>query len=145
MNFCAEPEWLAFRIVDGRVAWETPTDDESLSRCVENPIREKAAVLHEVIDWLRDLLGDEDQPASAVLQQARECGYSQATLRRACIKAKVRHIRCDYGPMEVLDVDAQTPATGGRVRERHRAGEEGAFARAPPRSARVSPRSARVS
>jgi hypothetical protein len=99
MNFCEEPEWLAFRIVDGRVAWETPTDGESLSSCVENPIQQKAAVLHEVMGWLGDGLKDEDQHASAMLRQARECGYSKATLRRACIKMKVRHIRCDYGPM----------------------------------------------
>ena len=99
MNFCEEPEWLAFRLVDGRVAWETPTDGESLSSCIENPVREKAVLLHEVMDWLRDMLRDEDQPASDMKRQAGECGYSQATLRRACKKVKVRPVRCDYGPM----------------------------------------------
>ena len=99
MNFCEEPEWLAFRIVDGRVAWETPTDGESLSSCIENPIREKAVVLHEVMDWLREELKDEDQSASSMRERARENGYSQATLRRACKKVKVRHIRREFGPI----------------------------------------------
>jgi hypothetical protein len=99
MNFSEEPEWLAFRIVSGIVAWETPTDGVPLSSCVAGPTEQKAAVLHEVMDWLRETLKDEDLSATAATKQARERGFSAATLRRACEKLEVRHVRCYFGPI----------------------------------------------
>jgi hypothetical protein len=99
MNFCEEPEWLAFRIVNGALAWETPTDGVPLSSCLASPTHQKAVRLHEAMDWLREALQDDDQPAAVMNRQARAQGFSDMTVRRACERLEVRHIRCEFGPV----------------------------------------------
>jgi hypothetical protein len=99
MNFCEEPEWLAFRIASGVLVWETPTDGPPLSSCIASPTREKAVRLHEAMDWLREALKDEDQPAAVMNRQARAQGFSDMTVRRACERLMIRHIRCEFGPV----------------------------------------------
>ncbi len=100
MNFCEEPEWLAFRIVGGVLVWETPTDGGApLSSCLASTTRQKAVRLHEAMDWLREALKDEDQPAAVMNRQARALGYADSTVRRACERLEVRHIRCEFGPV----------------------------------------------
>jgi hypothetical protein len=99
MNFCEEPEWLAFRITGGVLVWETPTDGVPLSSCLDSPTRQKAVRLHETMDWLSETLQDEEQPAAVMKRQARELGYSVATVRRACERLEIRHIRYEYGPV----------------------------------------------
>jgi hypothetical protein len=99
MNFCEEPEWLAFRIDGGVLVWETPTDGPPLSNCLASPTRQKAVRLHEAMDWLREALQDEDQPAAVMNRQARALGYADSTVRRACERLEVRHIRCEFGPV----------------------------------------------
>jgi hypothetical protein len=99
MNFCEEPEWLAFRIVDGVLVWETPTDGPPLSNCIASPTRQKTVRLHEAMDWLREALQDEDQPAAAMNRQARALGHADSTVRRACERLEIRHIRCEFGPV----------------------------------------------
>ena len=99
MNFCEEPEWLAFRIENGALAWETPTDGAPLSNCLASPTRQKAVRLHEAMDWLSEALKDEDQPAAVMNRQARAQGFSDMTVRRACERLEVRHIRCEFGPV----------------------------------------------
>jgi putative DNA primase/helicase len=99
MNFCEEPEWLAFRIVGGVLVWETPTDGAPLSNCLASPTRQKAVRLHEAIDWLTEALKDEDQPAAVMNRQARALGHSHATVRRACERLRIHHIRCEFGPI----------------------------------------------
>jgi hypothetical protein len=99
MNFCEDPEWLAFRIVSGVLAWETPTDGAPLSNCLASPTRQKAVRLHEAMDWLREALKDEDQSAAVMNRQARALGFSDMTVRRACERLMIRHIRCEFGPV----------------------------------------------
>jgi hypothetical protein len=98
MNFCEEPEWLAFRIVNGVIAWETPTDGVPLSRCLASPTERKAVILHETMNWLRDMLKDGDQRVSVMKKLAREWGYTEITLRRAREKLELRTIRHGAGP-----------------------------------------------
>ncbi|HEV3028783.1 MAG TPA: hypothetical protein VG457_14485 [Planctomycetota bacterium] len=97
MNFCEEPEWLAFRIVNGVIAWETPTDGVPLSRCLASPTERKAVILHETMNWLRDMLKDGDQPVSVMKKLAREWGYTEITLRRAREKLELHTIRHGAG------------------------------------------------
>jgi len=99
MNFCEEPEWLAFRIVNGVLAWETPTDGVPLSSCVAGPTARKAVILNEAMNWLGDMLKDGDQPVSVMKKLAREWGYTEITLRRAREKLEgLRTIRHGAGP-----------------------------------------------
>jgi hypothetical protein len=99
MNFCEEPEWLAFRIVNGVLAWETPTDGVPLSSCLASPTEWKAVILHETMNWLKDMLKDGDQPVSVMKKLAREWGYTEITLRRAREKLEgLRTIRHGAGP-----------------------------------------------
>jgi hypothetical protein len=99
MNFCEEPEWLAFRIVNGVLAWETPTDGVPLSSCLASPTERKAVLLNEAMDWYREMLKDGDQPVSVMKELAREWGYTEITLRRAREKLEgFRTIRHGAGP-----------------------------------------------
>jgi hypothetical protein len=99
MNFCEEPEWLAFRIVSGVLAWETPTDGPPLSSCIASPTRQKAVRLHEAMNWLREMLKDENQPAAQMNRKASGLGFAAITVRRACDRLGIRHIRCEFGPV----------------------------------------------
>ncbi len=98
MNFTEEPEWLAFRIVNGALAWETPTDGVPLSSCLASPTERKAVVLNETMNWLREMLKDGDQRVSVMKKLAREWGYTEITLRRAREKLEIRTIRHGAGP-----------------------------------------------
>jgi hypothetical protein len=99
MNFCEEPEWLAFRIVNGALAWETPTDGVPLSSCLASPTERKAVILHEAMGWYREMLKDGDQPVSVMKKLAREWGFAEITLRRAREKLReLRTIRHGAGP-----------------------------------------------
>src|SRR5216684_2942966 len=99
MNFCEEPEWLAFRIVNGVLAWETPTDGVPLSSCLASPTERKAVILHEAMDWYREMLKEGDQPVSVMKKLAREWGFTEITLRRAREKLReLRTIRHGAGP-----------------------------------------------
>jgi hypothetical protein len=90
MNFCAQPQWLAFRHGPGpQVAWEPPLESPP-EEATANPIKEKAAICRAAMDWLQEMLHDEDALASVVQKNARRCGISQMTLRRAKEKLKVR-------------------------------------------------------
>ena len=143
MNFTEEPEWLAFRIVNGALAWETPTDGVPLSSCLASPTERKAVVLNETMGWLREMLKDEDQPVSVMKKLAREWGYTEITLRRAREKLTIRTIRHGAGPGsrctwsmrprapgETDEVpDDSLPATRSRTRESSRSKRRPEFSR----------------
>ena len=100
MNFCEEPEWLAFRMASGALVWETPSDDGPLlSSCVASPTRQKAVRLHEAINWLKEELQDENQSATRMKDEARTLGFADITVRRACERLGVRHVRRYFGPI----------------------------------------------
>jgi KaiC/GvpD/RAD55 family RecA-like ATPase len=112
MNFTEEPEWLAFRIVNGALAWETPTDGVPLSSCLAGPTERKAVVLNETMNWLREMLKDEDQRVSVMKKLAREWGYTEITLRRAREKLEIRTIRHGAGPGSWCTWSLRPPAPG---------------------------------
>src|SRR5205807_6346170 len=101
MSFCAEPQWLPFTIGAGAVAWGRPLEARPDGASPTEEAREKAALRREAIDWLRDVLRDDDMPMSAVEREARQCGYSGATLRRAREQLGVRTYREGYGVLGV--------------------------------------------
>jgi len=86
MNLSPDPTGMAYRILDGCVVWETEpvamtADDLLASETDHQPgdptEREQAG------DWLHELLAAGPLPAGDVQKQARDCGFSGATLRRA--------------------------------------------------------------
>lgn len=83
MTFTTPGPNLAFRIVDGRIAWEAfpelPCD---------LPIHEQ----DEAVEWLRSMLQEGEQRGSIVRHQASEFGLSAKMIRRArkTLKVKIR-------------------------------------------------------
>jgi hypothetical protein len=60
--------------------------------------KEKAWLRKAVMEWLRVMLIKSDMPSQTVCKEARRCGYSESTLRRAREELKVRTFRDPGGP-----------------------------------------------
>ncbi len=101
MSFCAAPEWLAFRIVAGRVEWEAPLSAPPEEALPPNPGRARGAVSREVQEWMRELLAKEDVPVRAAMAEAQTLGYSKMTVRRAREALEVRTFRQGGGAHSV--------------------------------------------
>ena len=101
MSFCAAPEWLAFRIVGGRVVWEAPLAAPPEEALPPNPGRARGAVFGEVKEWLRTMLSKGDTTVRAATAEAKSLGYSEMTVRRAREALKVRTFRQGGGPHSV--------------------------------------------
>lgn len=89
MNLCKETTGIAYRIVDGHLAWEESpvpmTADEFLQQEVaksEESGQTKTA-RQEAIDFLRDLLAEGPRPSKDVIAEAKEFGHTEKTIRRA--------------------------------------------------------------
>jgi putative DNA primase/helicase len=104
MNLCRDPSGLAYRIVgDGicepRIDWEQDpvplTADDALAAETEAAI--DSTDREQVVDWLKEVLDAGPLPARDVQAQARECGFSSATLRRAKKDVGVLVTREGYG------------------------------------------------
>ena len=89
MNLGPQPAaGLEFRIKEGRIEWD------------QGPATLTAEAVIAAERWGTDLLGSEKwlqaflangkQPAKEIVQQGRECGYSEKTLRRAKAALGVR-------------------------------------------------------
>ena len=95
-SFCAEPEWLPFRIGPkealgrARIAWGPPAEVPPESAIPPNPARDRAALRNQVMEWLTTVLGKRDMRVADVERESKRMGYSQATLRRAREALKVR-------------------------------------------------------
>ena len=83
--------------MNGVLAWETPTDGVPLSSCLASPTERKAVILHEAMDWYREMLKEGEQRVSVMKKLAREWGYTEITLRRAREKLELRTIRHGAG------------------------------------------------
>jgi len=100
MNLTPEPTGMAYRISNGRVEWEPEpvaihADDllaAETDRQPGDPTERK-----QVGEFLRDLLAGGPVEAREVAKQARECGFSPSTLRRAKSALRVTVRREGFG------------------------------------------------
>lgn len=104
MSFCALPEWLPFRIASdvagrGVIRWGPPAEVPPESAVPPNPASERGALRRTVKEWLRTMLLKSDMLLVRVHREAKKCGFSQATLRRAREDLGVRMYRDDMGPL----------------------------------------------
>jgi hypothetical protein len=93
LSFCAAPEWLAFRIVDGRIVWESAAAVPSEEALPSRPGKDRGAVFHEVTEWMRTMLLERDVSVQAAMAEAKVLGYSKMTVRRAREHLQVRTYR----------------------------------------------------
>jgi hypothetical protein len=103
-SFCAEPEWLPFRIGpkdtwgQAKVAWGPPAQTPPESALPPTPARERGAIRRAVKEWLLTALLKSDMPVAVMVQEAKKMGFSEMTLRRAREELKVRTFRDNGGP-----------------------------------------------
>lgn len=86
MSYGIMVEGLAFRNEEGKLVWE-PLGDLAAGRA--------ARELITVTAWLRELLSKGPREGGKIQSQAKECGFSEATLRTAKRKLGIRVIK--YG------------------------------------------------
>jgi hypothetical protein len=91
LNLARDPEGLAYRITDGRVAWESQpirmhADDafaaEAAAAAGVEPGR-RDAERREAVEWLREQLLRGPTPASEVIEMGKQSGFNKRTLQRA--------------------------------------------------------------
>lgn len=97
MNFCREPQWLPFRIGDGKVEWGEPLAAAPVYSRLSPAAQEKITLLQEAVVCLYDTLATGDMPAKTALKQVMECGFSKATVVRARRELGVRSYREGWG------------------------------------------------
>lgn len=98
MNFCREPDWLPFRIGDGKVDWGGPLAAPPVYSRLSEAAQEKVTLLMEAKECLWKTLAAGDMPAKTALKQVMECGFSKATVVRARRELGVRCYRKGFGP-----------------------------------------------
>jgi len=99
MNLCPDPTGMEYRLVDGRLEWEEEpiqmTADDALAAASERSGSDPTEREHAA-EWLRDLLSAGPLPSLEVQEQARECGFSMATIRRAKALAGVKVVKSGF-------------------------------------------------
>ena len=88
LNLAQDPDGLAYRLVDGRVVWDAGSvhmhaDDAFAAEAAAMESKPKGVERQEAGDWLRERLASGPLPSKDVIDEAREIGFSQITLRRA--------------------------------------------------------------
>lgn len=89
MNLCPEPNGMAYKIVDGCIHWEASpvemTADDFLQREAAQATESQSSksVRNEAAEWLRQALADGEKPAKELLEDAKENGHTEKTIRRA--------------------------------------------------------------
>lgn len=99
MNLGPEMKGLNFTIVDGSVRWdEGPTKlTPAAVIAAERPRNDRSGGVQLGVEkWLKSILSPGSQPAREILEQARECGFSKMTLRRAMTALGVTTIKHGY-------------------------------------------------
>jgi len=83
------PKPLAYRITDGRIAWDTnPRFDPEPAELDAD----------EATQWLRERLAEGEQPARALIREAAGLGWSKHILRRVRDELHVEAWRKGFGP-----------------------------------------------
>ena len=88
LNLAKDPDGLAYRIDDGRVAWEfnpvkMHADDAFAAETANQKPTQRGSERREAIAWLREHLGDKTLPANEVIEAGEQVGFTDRTLRRA--------------------------------------------------------------
>lgn len=87
MNLCKEPDGLAFKITDGFLTWEADavsmTADEYLTKEAEKTTEKARTKRDDAKDWLMQAIGDRKRPASELLDEGIDRGYSSKMIRKA--------------------------------------------------------------
>lgn len=88
LNLAVDPDGLAYRIVEGKVAWENEPvkmhADDAFRAEMEGPSKpERHTQRDDAEDWLRAYLADGAKPSKQIIDDAKENGISERTLRRA--------------------------------------------------------------
>jgi putative DNA primase/helicase len=89
LNLAQDPDGLAYRIVDGRVAWETEpvkmhADDAFAAELrAANGVGHRGAERREASAWLREQLRGGPCSASELIELGEQCGFTKRTLQRA--------------------------------------------------------------
>ena len=82
-NLAAEMPAVAFTITDEPIlAWQSVVEVD-IAELLSATASEEGSAREEAKTFLEELLGPGDVPAKQVLAEARECGISEKTLRRA--------------------------------------------------------------
>ena len=89
LNLAQDPDGLAYRIQEGRVAWETEpvrmhADDAFAAelRAASSP-GTRGTERREAASWLREELAEGSRPASEVIERGEQYGFTERTLQRA--------------------------------------------------------------
>ena len=104
LNLARDPDGLAYRITDGRVAWESQpvrmhADDAFAAEVAAMEAKPKGVERKEAGEWLRERLASGPSPSKDVIEEAKEFGFSEKTLRRAYTEmgGKARKSKFDGG------------------------------------------------
>jgi len=90
LNLAQDPDGLAYRIVEGRVAWDVEpvrmhADDAfaAEAKAATDGGKQRGSERQEAKQWLREQLANGRVPSNQLIADARELGVSERTLRRA--------------------------------------------------------------
>jgi nicotinamide riboside kinase len=97
MSFAAKPQWLPYRIGAQGIVWEAPIDAPPEASGISEAMREKRALRDDAIEWLRGELKDGPLAQKRVVREAKQYGFSYATLRRAKSELGLRSKRIEFG------------------------------------------------
>ena len=89
-NLSINPTSLAFNIVDNRVVFEKHPIEINAEQALSKEKREETSSLNQAVNWLREALEDGPIASKDIYRMAKENGISEATLRRAQVKLKIR-------------------------------------------------------
>jgi len=98
MTFAAKPQWLPYRIGPTGIVWEAPRDAPPEASGISEAMRDKRALRDEAIEWLRQELKEGPVSQKQLVREAKEYGFSLATLRRAKEELKLQSQRTGFGP-----------------------------------------------
>jgi putative DNA primase/helicase len=90
MNLAGDPSGLAYRITDGRVAWESGSvhlhaDDAFAAEAAaaERKPMHRGGERREAAEWLKEQLAEGPTAATEIIETGEQYGFSKRTLQRA--------------------------------------------------------------
>jgi RecA-family ATPase len=89
-NLSIDPTSLAFRIIDNRIVFEESPIEVDVEEALSKEKHEETSALNDAVSWLREALEDGPMPSTVIHHMANENHISNATLRRAKEKLRVK-------------------------------------------------------
>jgi hypothetical protein len=96
MTFVAKPQWLPYRIGPTGIVWEAPRDAPPEASGISEAMRDKRALRDDAIEWLSQELKEGPVSQKQLVREAKEYGFSFATLRRAKEELKLVSVRTGF-------------------------------------------------